>query len=380
MHWPHSLICCRLCKPTSLLLVKEPLFQPPFSLIENKAFGGPWYLGRGELVSNLLFLTVFFSRSLLLRISTSFIWTWFRIELLSLRVAIYLLVSYWRDEMGRKKGTALLKYLIVQFVAGGIVLGSLLLSEDWWQALLAIALSLKIGLVPLHSWVVDIFRALSLWERFYLSVVSKIRPLLLIVQWLPSDWIYPLGALSIVRGSLMGIIYSDTRHIIACSSIIGTRWLAIAMSQGPELRVVSILFYSFQSYAVIWSLHHFGASTLSNMATRTYPNQRLLFKSTRLGATLIANLRLPSYTFFALKLFVILETKWYLLLLVSLLASSLSLVWYSRIINILWVNDSQTYIRPSKGTLTMWVWEVLLVGSGLIGLWIISVGYWFSII
>ena len=32
--------------------------------------------------------------------------------------------------MGRKKGTALLKYLIVQFVAGRIVLGSLLLSED----------------------------------------------------------------------------------------------------------------------------------------------------------------------------------------------------------------------------------------------------------
>ena len=355
------------------------MFQPPFSLIENKAFGGPWYRGRGELVSNLLFLTVFFTGSLLLRFSTSFIWTWLRIELLSLGVAIYLLVSYWRDEIRRKKRTALLKYLIVQFVAGRIILRSLLLSEDWWQVLLAVALSLKMGLVPLHSWVVDIFRAISLWERFYLSVVSKIRPFLLIVQWLPSDWIYPLRALSIVRRSLMGMIYSDTRHIIACSSIIGTRWRVIAMSQGPELRVISIFLYGFQTYAVIWSLHHFGATSLLNMATRTYPNHRFLYKSTGLAVTLIANLRLPSYTFFALKLFVILETKWYLLLLVSLLASSLSLIWYSRIINILWVSDPRVYKGFSDGPLTKLVWDVLLVGLVLITLWAISVFCWLSI-
>ena len=307
-------------------------------------------------------------------------WTWLRMELLSLRVAIYLLVSYWGDEIGRKKGTALLKYLMVQFVAGRIILRSLLLSEDWWQVLLAIALSLKIGLVPLHSWVVDIFRAISLWERFYLSVVSKVRPLLLMIQWLPSDWIYPLRALSIVGRSVIGMIYSDTRHIIACSSIIGTGWMVIAMSQGAELRVASIFFYGIQSYAVIWSLHHFRANTLSNMATRSYPNHGLLFKSTRLAATLMANLRLPSYTFFALKLFVILETKWYLLLLVSLLASSLSLVWYSRIINMLWVSDPHIYTRPSRTTLTIWVWEVLLVGLTFIGISIVSIGYWFSII
>ena len=307
-------------------------------------------------------------------------WTWLRMELLSLRVAVYLLVSYWGDEIGGKKGTALLKYLMVQFVAGRIILRSLLLSEDWWQVLLAIALSLKIGLVPLHSWVVDIFRAISLWERFYLSVVSKVRPLLLMIQWLPSDWIYPLRALSIVGRSLLGMMYSDTRHIIACSSIIGTGWMAIAMSQGAELRVASIFFYGIQSYAVIWSLHHFRANTLSNMATRSYPNHGLLFKSTRLAATLIANLRLPSYTFFALKLFVILETKWYLLLLVSLLASSLSLVWYSRIINMLWVSDPHIYTRPSRTTLTIWVWEVLLVGLVFIRISIVSISCWFSII
>lgn len=262
---------------------------------------------------------------------------------------------------------------MVQFVAGRIILRSLLLSEDWWQVLLAIALSLKIGLVPLHSWVVDIFRAISLWERFYLSVVSKVRPLLLIIQWLPSDWIYPLRALSIVGRSVIGMMYSDTRHIIACSSIIGTGWMVIAMSQGAELGIASIFFYGIQSYAVIWSLHHFRANTLSNMATRSYPNHRLLFKSTRLAATLIANLRLPSYTFFALKLFVILETKWYLLLLVSLLASSLSLVWYSRIINMLWVSDPHAYKSPRGATLTIWVWEVLLVGLAFIGISIISI-------
>ena len=98
---------------------------------------------------------------------------------------------------------------------------------------------------------------------------------------------------------------------------------------------MSIYLYAAQSALVIWSLQYFEGVSLSKIATGRFYNHRHLHKSIGLALALIANLRLPSYTFFVLKLYVILETKWYFLLLGALLASSLSLIWYARMINVL---------------------------------------------
>ena len=55
---------------------------------------------------------------------------WLRIELVSLSVAIYVLVNSSVADIGGKKRTLVLKYLIVQFVAGRITLRSSLLRDS----------------------------------------------------------------------------------------------------------------------------------------------------------------------------------------------------------------------------------------------------------
>jgi len=55
---------------------------------------------------------------------------WLRIELVSLSVAIYVLVNSSVAVIGGKKRTLVLKYLIVQFVAGRITLRSSLLGDS----------------------------------------------------------------------------------------------------------------------------------------------------------------------------------------------------------------------------------------------------------
>nr|BAD86515.1 NADH dehydrogenase subunit 2 [Doliolum nationalis] len=299
------------------------------------------------MVSNLLFLVVFSSGALVLTLSTSFMWMWLGMELLSLGVAIFVLMSHYDSEMGGKKGTAILKYLMVQFVAGGMVLGSLLLSEEWWQIMLAVALSLKMGLVPLHTWVVDILGALDLWEGFYLGVISKVGPFVLMACWLPSDWMYPLGVVSIIGGSLMGMMYSDSRHILACSSIMGTGWVVIVLGQGPEMVLTSIYLYGVHTMTLLWTTRAIRMASLSSWG------QRDLYKSMGMGALLMANLGLPTYAFFVLKLYVVLDTKWYFLLLTTLLASGVSLIWYSRMINVAWMKDGCFVPQLNPGSLSM---------------------------
>lgn len=66
----------------------------------------------------------------MLMLSSSFLWIWLRIELVSLSVAIYVLVNSSVADIGGKKRTLVLKYLIVQFVAGGITLRSSLLGDS----------------------------------------------------------------------------------------------------------------------------------------------------------------------------------------------------------------------------------------------------------
>ena len=299
-------------------------------------------------------------------------WIWLRIELVSLGVAIFVLISHYDSEIRGKKGTAVLKYLIVQFVARRIVLRSLLLSEEWWQVMLAVALSLKVGLVPLHTWVVDIIRALDLWEGFYLRVVSKVRPFILIACWLPSDWMYMLRAVSIVRRSFLGIMYSDSRHIMACSSIIRTRWVVIILRQGPEIVLMSIYLYGAHTIAVIWTIRVIRIASLSSWG------QGHLRKSASLGLVLMANMGLPTYAFFVLKLYVVLETKWYILLLVSLLASRLSLVWYARMVNVAWMKDGCFKPQLNPKSLSIFIHRWVTVGvSGVLILPLFF--YWFSI-
>jgi NADH:ubiquinone oxidoreductase subunit 2 (subunit N) len=51
---------------------------------------------------------------------------------------------------------------------------------------------------------------------------------------------------------------------------------------------------------------------------------------------LIRNVGLPIFLFFMVKLLVIVETKWYFLILLVLLLRRISIVWYARIINVIW--------------------------------------------
>jgi NADH-quinone oxidoreductase subunit N len=215
---------------------------------------------------------------------------------------------------------------MAQFVARRIVLRSSFLVEEWWHVLFLLALSLKLRLVPLHSWVIDIFRRMSLIECFILRVVSKIRPLLILLYWAP-EWSFNLGIISILWRSFMGIIYRDLRHILRCSSIIGTRWLCVAASYRVTLFTYSFIFYTLSNLILFWSLDQMGTYNLSDGMVNLIPSYKMKMI---VSFILIRNVGLPIFLFFMVKLLVIVETKWYFLILLVLLLRRISIVWYAR--------------------------------------------------
>ena len=300
---------------------------------------------------------------------------WLGIELISLSVAIYVLVNSSVADMRGKKRTLVLKYLIVQFVARRITLRSSLLSDSWWELILVVALCLKLGLVPLHSWVVDLFGRISLMDCIVLRVVSKIRPLLVLSHWLPRDWAFILRALSVVRGSFMRIIYRDLRHIMRCSSIIRTRWLTISARLRSTTLLLCFVFYRASNFVMFYLLEELGVYSLSDSMTGLVARSKIKML---VSLVLITNLGLPIFLFFMVKLVVILETKWYFLMLVTLVLSRVSIIWYSRVINIVWSYEGTSTLGWASHSLSPLLFTGYIISrvSGL--LLVIYLIYWFS--
>lgn len=308
-------------------------------------------------------------------LSSSFLWIWLRIELVSLSVAIYVLVNSSVADIGGKKRTLVLKYLIVQFVAGGITLRSSLLGDSWWELILIVALCLKLRLVPLHSWVVDLFRGISLIDCIVLGVVSKIRPLLILSHWLPSDWAFALRALSIVGGSFIRIMYSDLRHIMRCSSIIRTRWLSVSARLGSTSLLLCFVFYGASNLIIFWLLEELRVYSLSDSITGLVSRSKLKIV---VSLVLITNLRLPLFLFFIVKLVVILETKWYFLILRTLVLSGVSIIWYSRVINTIWSYEGTSALRWTSHNISPLLFTRYIVSRISRLLLVIYLICWFS--
>ena len=179
---------------------------------------------------------------------------------------------------------------------------------------------------------------MSFIECFILRVVSKIRPLLVLFHWAP-DWTFSLRILSILRRSFLRIVYRDLRHILRSSSIIGTGWLCVAASYSLVLLFYSFIFYLLRNLVLFWALDKVRVYSLSDRAA----NLTISYKIKMLvSLILIRNVGLPIFLFFIVKLLVIVETKWYFFIILVLILRRISIVWYARIVNIIWSYEGQS--------------------------------------
>ena len=155
-----------------------------------------------------------------------------------------------------------------------------------------------------------------------MRVVSKIRPLLVLLHWAP-DWCFSIRIISILRGSFIGIIYGDLRHILRCSSIIRTRWLCVAASFSLNLFIYSFVFYTLSNLILFWALDQLRTYNLSDGMVNLIPSYKIKIM---VSFILMRNVRLPIFLFFMVKMLVIIETKWYFLIMLVLILRGISIV------------------------------------------------------
>nr|WNS59820.1 NADH dehydrogenase subunit 2 [Toxotes jaculatrix] len=111
--------------------------------------------------------------------------------------------------------------------------------------MITLALALKIGLAPMHSWLPEVLQGLDLLTGLILSTWQKLAPfaLLLQIQQTNTPTLIMLGLASTLIGGWGGLNQTQLRKILAYSSIAHLGWMILILQFSPTLTLLTLLTY-----------------------------------------------------------------------------------------------------------------------------------------
>nr|ADK38685.1 NADH dehydrogenase subunit 2 [Etheostoma proeliare] len=110
---------------------------------------------------------------------------------------------------------------------------------------ITLALALKIGLAPVHSWLPEVLQGLDLTTGLILSTWQKLAPFALLTQIHPtnSTILIVLGLTSTLVGGWGGLNQTQLRKILAYSSIAHLGWMILVLQFSTSLTLLTLLTY-----------------------------------------------------------------------------------------------------------------------------------------
>nr|AWF70376.1 NADH dehydrogenase subunit 2 [Troglodytes musculus]WIF20240.1 NADH dehydrogenase subunit 2 [Troglodytes musculus]WIF20241.1 NADH dehydrogenase subunit 2 [Troglodytes musculus]WIF20243.1 NADH dehydrogenase subunit 2 [Troglodytes musculus]WIF20246.1 NADH dehydrogenase subunit 2 [Troglodytes musculus] len=212
------------------------------------------------------------------------------------------------------------KYFLVQAAASTLVLFSSMtnawhtgqwditqLTNPTSSLILTTALAMKLGLVPFHFWFPEVLQGSSLPIGLLLSTAMKFPPITLLYMTSPSlnpTLLVTMALLSAALGGWMGLNQTQTRKILAFSSISHLGWMAIIISYNPKLTLLNFYLYALMTAAVFLALNSTKALNLSTLMTSWTKTPAL---NAMLMLTLLSLAGLPPLTGFLPKWLIIQE-------------------------------------------------------------------------
>nr|AXZ78300.1 NADH dehydrogenase subunit 2 [Anolis carolinensis] len=162
------------------------------------------------------------------------------------------------------------KYFLTQAAASALILFSSM-TNAWntgsWDItqpltspshiLLTMALAMKLGLAPLHFWLPEVIQGSTMTTAFIITTWQKIAPMSLIfltMNNLSTSVFLLMGLLSSLVGGWGGLNQTQTRKIMAYSSIAHLGWMATISSIMTNILIMNLLIYLIMTTSVFLSL------------------------------------------------------------------------------------------------------------------------------
>nr|WNH23904.1 NADH dehydrogenase subunit 2 [Thalassoma bifasciatum] len=135
-------------------------------------------------------------------------------------------------------------------------------------AMVTLALALKIGLAPVHSWLPEVLQGLTLTTGLILSTWQKLAPFALLLQLHPSDstLLVMLGIASTLVGGWGGLNQTQLRKILAYSSIAHLGWMMLVLQFMPSLTLLALLTYFIMTFSTFIAFKLNNSTTVNMLA------------------------------------------------------------------------------------------------------------------
>nr|ADK70340.1 NADH dehydrogenase subunit 2 [Thamnomanes schistogynus] len=175
------------------------------------------------------------------------------------------------------------KYFLVQATASALLLFSSM-TNAWYTGqwditqlthpmsclLLTTAISIKLGLVPFHFWFPEILQGTSLTTGLLLATALKFPPTALFL--LTSSSLNPtlltlMAIASTALGGWAGLNQTQTRKILAFSSISHLGWMTIILVYNPKLTLITFFLYCLMTIPIFLTLNTIKTLKLTTMST-----------------------------------------------------------------------------------------------------------------
>nr|YP_009104670.1 NADH dehydrogenase subunit 2 [Plectorhinchus lineatus]AIT75835.1 NADH dehydrogenase subunit 2 [Plectorhinchus lineatus] len=135
--------------------------------------------------------------------------------------------------------------------------------------MITIALALKIGLAPLHSWLPEVLQGLDLTTGLILSTWQKLAPFALLLQIHPtnSTILLSLGIISTLVGGWGGLNQTQLRKILAYSSIAHLGWMILVLQYAPSLTFLTLIMYFIMTFSTFLVFKLNKSTNINSLAT-----------------------------------------------------------------------------------------------------------------
>ena len=340
---------------------------------------------RGEFVSLSLFATL----GMLVMVSANhFLTLYLGLELLAL--SLYALVALQRDSVVATE--AAMKYFVLGALASGMLLyglsmlygatGSLELNRvafaishsqanptlaAFGLVFVVAGLAFKLGAVPFHMWVPDVYQGASTPATLLIGAAPKIAAFAFVMRLLAhglaglaADWsvmLAILAAASLALGNLVAIAQTNLKRMLAYSTISHMGFLLLGILAGTDNGYSSAMFYVV-TYALM-TLAAFGMILLlsragfeaENLEDFRGLNRRSKWFAFVMLVVMFSLAGIPPAVGFLAKLAVLqaaLEAGWTWLVVFAVLMSVIGAFYYLRVVKLMYM-DEPTGGEPAIG-------------------------------
>nr|NP_149958.1 NADH dehydrogenase subunit 2 [Microtus kikuchii]AAK71096.1 NADH dehydrogenase subunit 2 [Microtus kikuchii] len=221
---------------------------------------------------------------------------------IGLEMNLLALIPLMNNNPNPRSTEAATKYFLTQATASMIFLLSILMNfkqlglwtfqpetNNTIMVATFISLAIKLGLAPFHSWLPEVTQGIKLNVGLILLTWQKIAPLSILFQFheLINPTLLILSATtSVLIGAWNGLNQTQTRKILAYSSIAHMGWMISILPYNPSLTILNLLIYIIMTVPMFFIFHTHSFTSITSMslmwskAPMTLPMISLILLST----------------------------------------------------------------------------------------------------